>query len=254
MRPARSLPLALALAIALAGVANAKTPDIPAYVKAAVADPARGKDAEIDARRKVGELVAFSEAKPGDKVVDLIPGSGYFTRVFSKVVGEKGRVYMLWPRQYANEARPDVANSDKLAKSPGFGNIEVIEQPGEALKLPQPVDVVFTSQNYHDYNDKFMAPATVASLNKQVFAALKPGGTWVIVDHVAQSGSGMRDTDSLHRIDPAIVRKQVEAAGFVYVGESNVLRNPKDSHEATVFDKSIRRYTDQFAYKFRKPR
>jgi predicted methyltransferase len=113
---------------------------------------------------------------------------------------------------------------------------------------------VFTSQNYHDYNDKFMAPATIDSLNKQVFAALKPGGTWVIVDHVADAGSGLRDTDSLHRIDPAIVRKQVEAAGFVYVGESKVLRNPKDAHKVTVFDKSIRRYTDQFAYKFRKPK
>ena len=253
MRAARSLPLALALALAVGSAGTATASDLPAYVKAAVADPARGKDAEIDARRKVGELVAFSEAKPGDKVVDLIPGSGYFTRVFSKVVGEKGRVYMLWPKQYANEARPDVANSGKLAKSPGFGNIVVIEQPGEALKLPQPVDVVFTSQNYHDYNDKFMAPATIDSLNRQVFAALRPGGTWVIVDHVAEAGSGVRDTDSLHRIDPAIVRKQVEAAGFVFVGESKVLRNPKDGHKATVFDKSIRRYTDQFAYKFRKP-
>src|SRR6478735_7250126 len=127
----RLLPLALALAFAGVSAASDKPAALPAYVKAAVADPARGKDAQIDARRKVGELVAFSEAKPGDKVVDLIPGSGYFTRVFSNVVGVKGRVYMLWPRQYANEARPDVANSDKLAKSPGFGNIEVIEQPGE---------------------------------------------------------------------------------------------------------------------------
>ena len=228
-------------------------PALPAYVKAAVADPARGKDAQIDARRKVGELVAFSEAKPGDVVVDLIPGSGYFTRVFSKVVGEKGRVYMLWPNQYAAEAKPDVDNSRTLAKSAGFGNIEVLVQPAQALKLPQPVDVVFTSQNYHDYNDPFMAPATVNDLNKQVFAALKPGGTWIIVDHVAEAGSGMRDTDSLHRIDPAIVRKQVEAAGFVYVGESTVLRNPKDGHKVKVFDPSIRRHTDQFAYKFRKP-
>jgi len=250
----RSLPLALALALACSAASNAKAPELPAYVKAAVADPARGKDGEIDARRKVGELVAFSEAKPGDAVVDLIPGSGYFTRVFSKVVGPKGRVYMVWPTQYANEARPDVRNSGTLAKNPAFGNIEVIEQPGEALKLPKPVDVVFTSQNYHDYNDPFMKPSTVDGLNRQVFAALKPGGTWVIVDHVAESGSGMRDTDTLHRIDPAIVRKQVEAVGFVYVGASDVLRNPKDGYKVTVFDKSIRGHTDQFAYKFRKPK
>jgi predicted methyltransferase len=120
--------------------------------------------------------------------------------------------------------------------------------------VPHPVDVVFTSQNYHDYNDKFMAPATVDTLNKQVFAALKPGGTWIIVDHAAEAGSGMRDTDTLHRIDPAIVRKQVEAAGFTYVGESKVLRNPADGLKVKVFDKTIRGHTDQFAYKFRKPK
>jgi predicted methyltransferase len=251
----RLLPLTLAFALAFAGTAAAgDTPAaLPAYVKAAVADPARGKDAQIDARRKVGELVAFSEAKPGDSVAELIPGSGYFTRVFSKVVGAKGHVYVVWPTQYANEARSDVRNSQALAKTAGFGNVVVLEQPGEALKLPAQVDVVFTSQNYHDYNDPFMAPSTIAGLNRQVFAALKPGGTWIIVDHVAETGSGMRDTDTLHRIDPAIVRKQVEAAGFVYVGESQVLRNPKDAHKVKVFDPSIRRYTDQFAYKFRKP-
>jgi len=249
----RLLPLALAFAFAGTTFASDKPAALPAYVKAAVADPARGKDAQVDARRKVGELVAFSEAKPGDSVAELIPGSGYFTRVFSKVVGAKGQVFVVWPTQYANEARPDVRNSHALAKTAGFGNVVVIEQPGEALKLPKLVDVVFTSQNYHDYNDPFMKPSTVDGLNKQVFAALKPGGTWVIVDHVADAGSGMRDTDTLPRIDPAIVRKQVEAAGFVYVGESNVLRNPKDGHKVKVFDPSIRRYTDQFAYKFRKP-
>lgn len=251
----RPLAFALALALGLTGAANAAkpAPALPAYVKAAVADPARGKDAQIDARRKVGELVAFSEAKPGDRIAELIPGSGYFTRVFSKVAGPKGHVYVVWPTQYGKMAVSDVRNSQALAKTPDFANVEVLEQPAQALKAPKPLDVVFTSQNYHDYNDPFMAPASIAALNQQVFAALKPGGTWVIVDHVAEAGSGMRDTDSLHRIDPAIVRKQVEAAGFVYVGESTVLRNPKDGHKVKVFDPSIRRYTDQFAYKFRKP-
>ena len=149
-----------------------------------------------------------------------------------------------------------VSDSKKLratAKQPGFGNIEVLVQPANALKAPLPIDVVFTSQNYHDYNDPFMDPADVDTLNRQVFAALKPGGAWVIVDHVAEPGSGMRDTDKLHRIEPSVVRKQVEAAGFEFVAESLVLRNPKDGHKVTVFDPSIRRHTDQFAYKFRKP-
>ncbi|MEO8161238.1 MAG: methyltransferase [Arenimonas sp.] len=248
--------LALAMLACLGAGAMAKEaarPGIPDFVSAAVNDPARGKAVENDARRKVAALVAFSEAKPGDSVLELIPGSGYFTRVFSKVVGAKGRVYALWPEQYDKVSQPDSNKLRATAKQPGFGNIQVLVQPANALRTPHPVDVVFTSQNYHDYNDPFMAPVDVETLNRQVFQALKPGGTWLIVDHVAQAGSGMRDTDSLHRIDPALVRKQVEAAGFVFVGESDVLRNPKDSHKLKVFDPSIRRFTDQFAYKFRKP-
>jgi predicted methyltransferase len=249
----RILPFALALALGTVAVSASASP-VPAYVKAAVADPARAGDLATDARRHGGELLAFSEAKPGSSVLELIPGGGYFTRLFSKTVGAKGHVYLAWPNQYAGEARTDVENSQALAKSKDFGNVEVLVQPAEALAVPHPVDVVFTSQNYHDYNDKFMAPATVDTLNRQVFAALKPGGTWIIVDHVAEPGSGMRDTDTLHRIDPAIVRKQVEAAGFTYVGESKVLRNPADGLKIKVFDKAIRGHTDQFAYKFRKPK
>jgi predicted methyltransferase len=115
------------------------------------------------------------------------------------------------------------------------------------------VDVVFTSQNYHDYPDKFMGPTDPKILNAAVFAALKPGGFYVIVDHSAEAGSGMRDTDTLHRIDEAIVKQQVLAAGFEYVGESNVLRNPADDRKANVFARAIRGQTDQFVYKFRKP-
>jgi len=112
---------------------------------------------------------------------------------------------------------------------------------------------VFTSQNYHDYPDPFMGPTDVAVLNKAVFKVLKPGGLWVIVDHAAQAGSGMRDTNTTHRIDEAAVKAQVLAAGFELVGESDVLRNPADDHTLKVFDKAIRGKTDQFTLKFRKP-
>jgi predicted methyltransferase len=91
------------------------------------------------------------------------------------------------------------------------------------------------------------------ALDRQAFAALKPGGLFVVIDHVAPAGSGMVDTGTLHRIDPAIVKQQVQAAGFVFDGESNALRNPADPHTAKVFDKSIRGHTDQFIYRFRKP-
>ncbi len=238
----------LAVSAALAHPPMAKA--IPAYITKAVADPSRAVDVKNDARRKVAELVAFSGVKPGDSVLELIPGSGYFTRVFSKVVGPTGSVYVALPAEMEKEY-PD---ADKMrALKQDYGNIEVLVQPAAGLTAPKLMDVVFTSQNYHDYPDKFMGPTDPALLNKAVFAALKPGGTYIVVDHVAGANSGLRDTDTLHRIDPAIVKQQVQAAGFQYIGESTVLHNSVDDHTLKVFDKAIRGHTDQFAYKFRKP-
>lgn len=254
----RQTVLAVLLALALPTVALAHESDMKggatsAVVQKAVADPARAADQSNDARRKVAAVMAFAEVKPGQKVVELIPGSGYFTRVFSAIVGPQGHVYTVWPNEYAKEDADDVAGSQKLAADPHYANVSVLTQPANQLSAPAPVDLVFTSQNYHDYPDKFMGKVDPAVLNKQVFDALKPGGLWVIIDHVAPAGSGMADTDTLHRIDPAIVKKQVEAAGFVFDGESNALRNPSDPHTIKVFDKSIRGHTDQFIYRFRKP-
>ncbi len=249
----KRLLVAACLAVGLgAGAATAATAIKPA-IAAALADPGRGDQKEVDARRHPGEVIAFSGAKAGDKVVDLIPGSGYFTKIFSKVVGPTGKVYMLWPNEYAKEAQPDPELNKKLAKE-GYPNTVVIEQPGAAFATPEPVDLVFTVQNYHDYPDKFMGKIDPMVFNRAVFKALKPGGTFLIVDHVAEAGSGLRDVDTLHRIDPAIVKKQVVAAGFVFEGESSVLRNAADNHKIMVFDKTIRGHTDQFIYRFRKPR
>jgi predicted methyltransferase len=220
---------------------------IPDYVAKAVADPGRAQDAKDDERRKAAEIVAFSAVKPGDKVLELIPGGGYFTRVFSKVVGPQGRVYAVWPTEY--DEKPDKVK----AIATGYGNVDVLMQPAAKLTAPQPVDVVFTSQNYHDYPDKFMGPTDLAVLNAAVLAVLKPGGLYIVVDHSGEPGSGLRDTDTLHRIDEALVKQQVVAAGFEYVGESDVLRNKSDDRKTNVFNPAIRGRTDQFVYKFRKP-
>jgi len=250
------LAVLIAFTLPAAGLAQAPSlysgPISPVVVKA-ISDPARQADQSSDARRKVAQVMMFAEVKPGQKVLELIPGSGYFTRVFSTIVGSKGHVYVVWPNEYAKEAADDLAGSQKLAADPHYANVSVLTQPANQLSSPEPVDVVFTSQNYHDYPDKFMGQVDPAVLNKQVFDALKPGGLWVIIDHVAPVGSGMADTDTLHRIDPAIVKKQVEAAGFVFDGESKALRNPADTHTIKVFDKSIRGHTDQFMFRFRKP-
>jgi predicted methyltransferase len=116
-----------------------------------------------------------------------------------------------------------------------------------------PLDAVWSSQNFHDLYDKFMDHADVAAAVRAVYRALKPGGLFIVIDHVAEAGSGLRDTEKLHRIDPEAIRRQVEAAGFRFVGRSDVLRNRADHHELRVFDPRIRGRTDQVAFKFRKP-
>ncbi len=259
----RTTILAVLIGLALPSALLAKAPSpaspsqsgsaIPAFVSAAVNDPARQTDAGNDARRKIAAVMAFAQVKPGQRVLELIPGSGYWTRVFSAIVGPKGHVLVVWPNEYAKEDAADAAGSHALAAQPHYANVSVLTEPAAQLSVSAPVDLVFTSQNYHDYPDAFMGKVDPAVLDKQVFDALRPGGAYVIIDHVAAAGSGMRDTDTLHRIDPAIVKKQVQAAGFVFDGESDALRNPADSHTLKVFDKLIRGHTDQFIYRFRKP-
>ena len=236
--------------------AAAPTPNtsLPAAIAKAAADPARGADAaSVDARRHGPEILAFAGVKPGDTVIDLIPGSGYWTRLFAKTVGASGHVYGIWPTPYANEARTNVVDYQKLAGSADFPNVSMSIEPATELKVPDKVDLVFTSQNYHDYPDKFMGPVDPALLNKAVFDALKPGGVFLVIDHAAPVGSGMSDTETLHRIDPATVKQQVTAAGFEFVGSSELLANPADDHTLKVFDPKVRGHTDQFIYKFRKP-
>lgn len=224
---------------------------LPPYLATAINDPARGKDKAADQRRQMAAVMQFAEVKPGQKVLELVPGEGYWTLVFSRVVGERGHVYTVWPNEIFSAK--GFARVKQIAKKPRFSNISLLREPAAKLSVPEPVDLAFTCQNYHDYHDPFMGPVDMVAFDKQVYAALKPGGLFVVIDHVAPAGSGVSDTNTLHRIDPAVVKKEVEAAGFVFDGESNALRNPKDPHNIKVFDKSIRGHTDQFIYRFRKP-
>lgn len=249
----RSSMIALATGLLLSCAAAAHAA-VPSYITAAVADPGRSEMMRArDATRKPAEVLAFSGIKPGDKVGDLIPGGGYFTGLFSRVVGPQGHVYSIWPQEYVKEDAEETKGVVSGATDPRWSNVTTLIEPAAKFAAPESLDLVFTSQNYHDYPDPFMGPTDPGLLNKAVYAALKPGGVFLIVDHVAAAGSGLRDTNTLHRIDPDIVKAQVTAAGFKFEGESQVLRNPADPHTALVFDKSIRGHTDQFIYKFRKP-
>ena len=226
----------------------------PAYIAAAIADPARpADDRALDGGRKPADVLAFAGIKPGEKVVDLMPGAGYYTRVFSKIVGTKGMVYAVQPVEMDKAAPKGLQSLKGFASTPGYQNVSVLVQPIAALSLPQHVDLVWTSQNYHDLHDPFMGSPDVARFNKAIFDALKPGGVYIVLDHAAAAGSGVSRTDDLHRIDPAVVKAEVTAAGFEYLGESDALRQAGDDHSMPAFDKVMRGKTDRFIYKFRKP-
>jgi predicted methyltransferase len=243
------------LASALALSACATQPESAAisasspHIVAAVASVTRpDADRARDADRKPAEMLAFAGIAPNQRVADFIPGGGYFTRIFSEAVGAGGKVVALLPPP--NPQRPDDAFRAVAAQYP---NVEIVQQSFTTLTLAEPCDVIFTAQNYHDLHLARLN-LDVAAVNARIFSALKPGGVFVVVDHSAKPGAEVGVANTLHRIDPAIVRREIEAAGFVYDGASEVLRNPTDTLELAVFDPAIRGKTDQFVLRFRKPR
>jgi predicted methyltransferase len=248
---ARTFLAVLAAAVVLGVSGGAVAQPAPAYVAAAVADPGRpAEDTARDSLRKPAEVVAFAGIKPGEKVYELLPGGGYFTRILSKVVGPGGHLYAAVPDRKSAFAEPA---ADKIAADPAYANVSVVIVGPSAMAGLPPLDAIWTSDNYHDLHLS-QVHIDVPALDRQWFAALKSGGVLLIIDHVALPGSPATETaDKLHRIDPAIIRQEVESAGFRFDGEIDALRNPADPHTALVFDPSIRGHTDQVVYKFRKP-
>ena len=213
--------------------------------------PRPDADVKRDADRKPLDMLNFAKVADGQTVVDFLPGGGYFTRLFSAAVGPKGKVIAYVPEVLASR-RPEVVTTLKtMAAEPGHENVAVNVGTGSPLAADGSADLVWTSENYHDLHN---IPGDAAgAINKAAFAALKHGGYYVVADHVAEAGSGARDTNTLHRIDPAVVKTEVTAAGFMFDGESKALANPADTHTLKVFDPAIRGHTDQFVYRFRKP-
>jgi len=239
-----------AILISTGGIAPA--PQVAADYAAVLADPDRPEaDRARDEARKTAETLAFAEVEPGQTVGDMIIGGGYFTRVFASAVGDDGQVVAWQPAEFiAFQASYGAAIT---AVDEANANVSAIRSPIGAPEFPTGMDLIFTAQNYHDLHLKPFPVDTAAKVNAAVFAALRPGGLYVIVDHAALPGAGLEVADSLHRIDIADVTREVEAAGFVLEDQSDVLANPADPHTASVFDGSIRGQTDQFMLRFRKP-
>lgn len=221
-------------------------------IAAAVADISRPPaDRDRDAERKPAEMLEFAGVRPGMVVIDMLPGGGYFTRLFSDAVGPNGKVIAYVPEENLARFPKAIDGVNAIAAEPNHKNVRVEHHPLMAPWTAGSADVVWTSQNYHDLHNT--PGADLVAFNKLVYNALRPGGVYVVLDHSAPAGSGLNDTRTLHRIDEAAVRKEAEAAGFVFDGESKALANPADPRTAAVFDPSIRGHTDQFVLRFRKP-
>jgi predicted methyltransferase len=210
---------------------------VPPAIAAAVANADRpAEDVARDADRLPALVLTYFDVHPGEVVFELVAGGGYYTELFSRTVGESGRVIAtrLAPERLAGGRLPNVTAADD--RDWGLA--------------PDSVDLLFTSLNYHDLiNLKVDRPALLQSM----LTILKPGGTFGVIDHSAEAQSGTRDVGTLHRVDEAAVASEISAAGFELVDTSELLRHPDDDRTLPVFDSKIRGKTDQFILKFRKP-
>ena len=245
------------VALTVCGIGRADTVRLmPAIVEAAILDPRRPYDqVKLDAARKPAISVLFSEAKAGDRVADVMSGNGYFTRILSEIVGPAGHIYAYIPSEQIAHCSPqEIAGTQLVTRDSSYRNVTLLTGSLTDFRLPSKLDLIWMSQSYHDLHDTFLGPADVALLNKTIFEALKPGGIFLVIDHVAEAGSGLRDTETLHRIDPVRMKSEIEAAGFVLEAQNDALRNADDDHKLAIFDPTIRGRTDQVLFRFRRPR
>jgi predicted methyltransferase len=205
---------------------------------------------------KLSELTRFARVDAGSTVIDVYPGDGDWTRLFSDVVGPEGRIYSFVPAEVAHFKNDPVGRMRTLAKEPGRENVEVVSADLVAMpEAMQPADVLWLHLFYHDLHTALIRAkgATAADFNRAVYERLKPGGCYIIVDHAAAVGAGTSDAQSLHRVEAASVREEVEAAGLVLDAESPMLADKDDPHSIKAFDPSIKGKTDRFVYRFVKP-
>ncbi|WP_025885344.1 class I SAM-dependent methyltransferase [Asaia prunellae] len=240
--------LALAKSDPASGVAAGLQP-----TEALLASPARpDSDHTADPLRKPLAVLALAPVAQGAIVADLMPGSGYFTRLLSLETGSSGHVYAVVPAEMVARHPGIPRMAQAITANPAFSNVSVVITPVVDFHVSQPLDLVWTSQNYHDVYGG-MGPETALRMDRAIYQALKPGGIFMVIDHIALPGTGLTATTTLHRIDPELIIQQIESVGFQLETNSPVLRNPDDSHTLPVFDKSIRGHTDQIVLKFRKP-
>ena len=226
------------------------TEDERAQLSAALQHDNRpAEDKARDTDRKPAQLLAFYGVKPGMQVADMMTGGGYYAEILSRYLGAEAKIYAQNNRialqRFASRAM------DKRLNGRDLHNVirldTELEQPG----FPKgEMDVVMMGLFYHD---SYWMKADRQKMNRAIFDALKPGGVFALWDHRAEAGSGDRDVETLHRVDEALVKQEVLAAGFVLEASSELLANSDDDRTINVFKPEIRGKTDRFMFRFRKP-
>ena len=251
----KSLPavlLALSLAACAPAGETASAPDPGASYAAALADPQRPQaDRDRDAARLPGEILAFAQIAPGEKVGDYIMGGGYWTRILANVVGPQGKVYAFQPDEFI-AFRPAYGD-EQTAAATGRANVVPLRGPVASPPFPEKLDTIVTVQNMHDLYIGAMPQGTGPKALKALYDALKPGGTLLVVDHSAAEGAGLAAANSVHRMDRQAAIAALTATGFRVEAESAIYIRPDDPRTANVFDPAIRGKTDQFVLRLRKP-
>ena len=252
MKLACTLAVLLALPAAVPVLAG---DSVPPFLLAVVADKSRpATDTALDANRKPAESMAFAGVASGNTVIELIPGGGYYTRLLSKAVGPLGQLFSVVPAPRP-DAPPDAPDRSvpirAIAAESGYANVGVMVQPIRMPELPTGADLVWTSNNYHDVHN--VPGIDMSVFNGCIYAALKPGGIYFVIDHAAAADAPADVTSTLHRIRAETVIQEVTAAGFVLEAQGTALHNASDTHLLPVFDPAIKGKTDQFMLKFRKP-
>ncbi|MFY0638859.1 class I SAM-dependent methyltransferase [Maricaulis maris] len=242
----------VAVAALAAAPVLAQDDPMPASIESAVADETRPEaDRQLDANRHPAEVLLFAGLEPGWRVVDLAAGAGYYSRVLSTAVGSDGHVYTMNPSWVAERfAETDAGLAAFAGARPNMTHFSsTIETFGTNVGDAS-LDAAFMVLFYHDTG---WDGTDRAAMNTEIFDSLRPGGVFVVIDHHAVAGAGLDVVESLHRIDEASVIEEVTAAGFELDASSEMLANAEDSREISPFDPSIRRQTDRFVLRFRKP-
>ncbi len=212
------------------------------------------EDRKADERRAPAELLRFCELAPGMRVADIGAGTGYTTELLARAVGPEGVVYGQ-NTEFIIERFAKQGWAERLAKPVNAAVVSVVRDFSDPLppELEGQLDRVVNVLFYHDFEWQGIDRA---AHNKAVLRALKPGGYYVIIDASAREGDGATQSKTLHRVEEALVREELQAAGFELAGESDFLRNPADTRDWNALPwrgEGDGQYSDKFALKFRKP-